>query len=60
MFGGIAGGWQRVQAICDYVHARMNSDTTMPDVIGLRPKGIRSASAFAATSRTWRSLFAVP
>ena len=56
MFGGIAGGWLRVQAICDV----LNSDTTMPDVIGLRPKGMRSASAFAATSRTWRSLFAVP
>jgi transglutaminase-like putative cysteine protease len=23
MFGGIAGGWQRVQAICDYVHDRI-------------------------------------
>jgi transglutaminase-like putative cysteine protease len=23
MFGGISGGWQRVQAICDYVHDRI-------------------------------------
>jgi len=23
MFGGITGGWQRVQAICDYVHDRI-------------------------------------
>jgi transglutaminase-like putative cysteine protease len=23
MFGGIPGGWQRVQAICDYVHCRI-------------------------------------
>jgi len=23
VFGGIAGGWQRVQAICDYVHDRI-------------------------------------
>jgi transglutaminase-like putative cysteine protease len=23
MFGGIAGGWRRVQAICDYVHDRI-------------------------------------
>jgi transglutaminase-like putative cysteine protease len=23
MFGGIPGGWQRVQAICDYVHDRI-------------------------------------
>lgn len=23
MFGGIPGGWQRVQAICDYVHERI-------------------------------------
>ena len=38
----------------------LNSDTTTPDAIGLRPKGTRNASAFAATSRTWRSLFAVP
>ena len=24
MFGGIPGGWQRVQAICDYVHNRIS------------------------------------
>jgi transglutaminase-like putative cysteine protease len=23
LFGGISGGWQRVQAICDYVHQRL-------------------------------------
>jgi len=38
LFGGIRGGWQRVKAICDYVHVRI----TMPDVTGQRPRATRN------------------
>ena len=38
LFGGIAGGWQRVQAICDYVHERIEFGYHHAP---LRPHGFR-------------------
>ena len=50
-FGDIGGGWQRVQAICDYVHDRIsNSVTATPATTAPHPKDTPSGSAFAAIS----------
>jgi transglutaminase-like putative cysteine protease len=36
LFGSIAGGWRRVQAVCDYVHERIR----FGDPCTLRPHGV--------------------
>jgi transglutaminase-like putative cysteine protease len=57
LFGGIQGGWQRAQAICDMPTTASSSDIIMPAEIAPRPKATRSAAASAGTSRTSRSRF---
>jgi hypothetical protein len=58
MFGNIAPGWGRVQAICDFVHATSASITCRPVRRGQPSKPSTNGSACAATSRIWRSRFA--
>ena len=55
MFGNIAPGWGRVQAICDFVNRHIRFDyqqARSPRAPRSRPT--TSASACAATSRIWR------
>ena len=59
LFGGIAPGWQRVQAICDYAHDRICFGYIMRAATAPRSRGTRSASASAATSPISRSRCAV-
>ncbi len=53
LFGDINGGWQRMQAICDYVNNRISSDTSIPVPIAPPRRVMRSASASAGTLRIW-------
>jgi transglutaminase-like putative cysteine protease len=48
LFGPIAGGWQRVHAICDYVHERIQFGT-MHAVTARRLRVTKSASGSAVT-----------
>jgi transglutaminase-like putative cysteine protease len=57
LFGQIQGGWRRVQAICQYVHNRLQFGITTPEMIEQRRKDMRSALAFAGTSPISRSRF---
>ena len=59
LFGAVPPGWKRVQAIADYVHGRITfgySTRAQREP----PRGHRSASACAATSRTFHHILPVP
>ena len=50
MFGTLAPGWGRVQAVCDFVHQHISSTTSRRARPGPRSRRSTSALASAATS----------
>ena len=60
LFGGVARGWSRVQAICDWVHAKVASDITTPVPRKRLWMSLLSAPGYAVTFSTWPLRFAAP
>ena len=48
-------GWERVQAICDFVHGHLQFDYQQARADRTALEAFRGESGFAATSRTWQS-----
>ena len=59
LFGSLPRGWERVQAICDWINYKVSSDTICRP---RRPRWepIPSGLAYAAISSIWRSRSAAP
>ena len=54
LFGGIRGGWQRVKAICDYVHVRIKFGYHHARSDRTASEGHEERVLFVATSLIWR------